>query len=141
MTGRRPAPGHEAADLPPPVSRLPEQEEKKSVIKFVFMINRIDGMTFEEFVDHHRNRHAPLFTSIPEAHQYVKKYTVSHPVPADGYPHPAYDGITEIWFDNWADHNAFFASANYKELVNPDESKFIDMDSVTAMVTEEKSIL
>ncbi|MEU6408103.1 EthD domain-containing protein [Microbispora sp. NPDC046933] len=111
------------------------------MIKFAFMINRIDGMTFEEFVEYHRNHHAPLFTSIPEARRHVKKYTVSHPVPADGYPSPPYDGLTEIWFESWADHDAFFASKNYKELVNPDESKFIDMDSVAVMVTEEKVVI
>ncbi|NJP15542.1 MULTISPECIES: EthD domain-containing protein [Streptomyces] len=111
------------------------------MIKFVFMINRLDGMTTEEFVEHHRNRHAPLFTSIPEARWYVRKYTVSHPVPAEGYPSPAYDGITEIWFDSWADHDAFFTSKNYTELVNPDESTFIDMKSVAVMVTEEKVVI
>ncbi|MEU7468492.1 EthD domain-containing protein [Streptomyces sp. NPDC044984] len=111
------------------------------MIKFAFMINRIDGMTFEEFVEHHRDRHAPLFTSIPEAQRYVKKYTVSHPVPAEGYPSPAYDGLTEIWFESWADHDAFFTSENYKELVNPDESKFIDLDSVAVMVTEERTVI
>jgi uncharacterized protein (TIGR02118 family) len=105
------------------------------------MINRVGGMTLEEFVDHHRNRHAPLFASIPEARQYVKRYTVSHPVPAEGHPGPAYDGITEIWFDSWADHDAFFASRNYRELVQPDESAFIDMDSVAVMVTEEKVVI
>lgn len=111
------------------------------MIKFAFMINRIDGMTFEEFVEHHRNHHAPLFASIPEAGRYVKKYTVSHPVPAQGYPGPAYDGLTEIWFESWADHDAFFASARYQELVNPDESTFIDMDSVAVMVTEERTVI
>lgn len=111
------------------------------MIKFAFMINRMDGMTFEEFVEHHRDRHAPLFTSIPEAGKYVKKYTVSHPVPAEGYPSPAYDGLTEIWFESWADHDAFFASENYKKLVNPDESRFIDMNSVAVMVTEERVVV
>lgn len=111
------------------------------MIKFAFMINRVAGMTFEEFVEHHRDRHAPLFTSIPEAQHYVKKYTVSHPIPAQGYPTPAYDGLTEIWFESWADHDAFFASKNYKELVNPDESRFIDMHSVAVMVTEERVVI
>ncbi|MFI0156274.1 EthD domain-containing protein [Streptomyces lydicus] len=111
------------------------------MIKFAFMINRIDGMTFAEFVDHHRDHHAPLFTSIPEARRYVKKYTVSHPIPAEGYPSPAYDGLTEIWFESWADHDAFFTSKNYKNLVNPDESKFIDMNTVAVMVTEERVVV
>lgn len=111
------------------------------MIKFAFMINRIDGMSRDEFVAYHREHHAPLFTSVPEARQYVRKYTVSHPVPAEGYPGPAYDGLTEIWFENWAAHDAFFASENYRTLVHPDEGRFIDMDTVAVMVTEERVVI
>ncbi|NRN65130.1 Ethyl tert-butyl ether degradation protein EthD [Kibdelosporangium sp. 4NS15] len=111
------------------------------MIKFAYLVNRREGMSFEQFVDYHRGHHAPLFTSIPEAQRYVKKYTVSHPVPAGTYPKPAYDGLTEIWFENWEDHNAFFASQNYRQLVNPDEAEFIDMDSVAIMVTEETTVI
>lgn len=111
------------------------------MIKFVYLIKRVEGMSIEEFVTHHRERHAPLFTSIPEAQQYVRRYTVSHPVPAASYPAPAYDGLTEIWFETWADHDAFFASENYREVVNPDEATFIDLASVATMVTEEKVIV
>lgn len=111
------------------------------MIKFVFLINRAEGMPFERFVAYHREHHAPLFTSIPEARRYVRKYTVSHPVPAENHPLPAYDGLTEIWFENWADHDAFFASENYQKLVHPDEAAFIDLDSVAVMVTEEKAVL
>ncbi|MYS04315.1 hypothetical protein GTW44_10295 [Streptomyces sp. SID8360] len=75
----------------------------------------------------------------PEAQQYVKKYPVSHPVSAESYPSPAYDGLTEIWFESCADHDAFFASKNYEELVNPDESTV--MHSVAVMVTEERVVL
>lgn len=111
------------------------------MIKFAYMINRVEGLSLERFIEYHREQHAPLFTSIPEARQYVKRYTVSHPVPAPQYPSPAYDGLTEIWFENWADHDAFFASANYKNLVNPDEAKFIDPSSVGIMVTDEKIVV
>lgn len=111
------------------------------MIKFVYMINKVEGMSTEAFVDHHRNRHAPLFTSIPEARQFVRKYTVSHPVAAEGYPAPAYDGLTEIWFDNWADHDALFKSENYINIVHPDESTFIDFNTVGIMVTEERTVI
>ncbi|MEU5924466.1 EthD domain-containing protein [Streptomyces antimycoticus] len=111
------------------------------MLKLIFMINRVEGMSYERFVEHHRNQHAPLFTSIPEAERYVRKYTVSHPVPAEYYPPRAYDGLTEIWFESWEDHDAFFASENYRTLVNPDEARFIDMDSVAVMVTEEKEVI
>ncbi|WP_261555443.1 EthD domain-containing protein [Frankia tisae] len=104
------------------------------------MINCVEGISFERFVEYHRDRHAPLFSSIPEVQRCVKKYTVSHPVPVEGYPSPAYDGLTEIWFESREDHNSFFASKNYKELVSPDEVKFIHMDSVAIMVTDEKVV-
>ncbi|WP_150252470.1 EthD domain-containing protein [Nocardiopsis deserti] len=107
------------------------------MIKFAFLINRLPGMTVEDFQRYHRDRHAPLFTSIPETEKYVRRYAVSHPVTADGYPEPAYDGLTEIWFDSWDDHDSFFASVNYKTKVNPDESKFIDLSNVGVMVTNE----
>lgn len=110
------------------------------MIKLAFLINRLPGMSVEDFQRHHRDSHAPLFTSIPEAETYVRKYTVSHPVPAPNYPEPAYDGLTEIWFDSWEDHDAFFASENYKTLVNPDEATFIDFSNVASMVTDEKVI-
>ena len=111
------------------------------MIKCAYLINRVPTMSVEAFVDHHRNTHAPLFTSIPEAARYVRRYTVSHPVPAPNYPLPAYDGLTEIWFDSWEDHDAFFASQNYLEKVKPDESTFIDFPTVGIMVTEERIVI
>ncbi len=111
------------------------------MIKFAYMINRIKGMGFEEFVAYHKGHHGPLFASIPECGEHVRRYTVSHPVAAGGYPAPAFDGLTEIWFDDWAAHDAFFTSRNYKETVNPDELKFIDTASVAIMVTEETIVV
>ncbi|MFD4640212.1 EthD domain-containing protein [Lentzea sp. NPDC058436] len=107
------------------------------MIKLAFLVNRVPGMSAEDFQRHHREVHAPLFTSIPEADRYVRRYTVSHPVAAENYPEPAHDGLTEIWFDTWADHDAFFASENYLSKVRPDEPNFIDFSTVGVMVTHE----
>ena len=104
------------------------------MVKFAYMINRVNGMSFEDFVDHHRNKHVPLFTSIPEAELYVRRYAVSHPIAAPDQPVPAYDGLTEIWFDSLADHETFFTSRNYLEKVRPDETWFT-LEGV--MVTDE----
>jgi uncharacterized protein (TIGR02118 family) len=108
------------------------------MIKFAYMINRLDGMRFEDFVDYHRNRHAPLFKSIPEAQRYVRRYAISHPVAAPNQPVPAYDGLTEIWFDSLADYEAFFTSNNYLEKVRPDETWFT-LEGV--MVTDELVVI
>jgi uncharacterized protein (TIGR02118 family) len=94
------------------------------MIKFAYMINRVDGMSVEEFIHHHRHLHVPLFTSIPEAALYVRRYAVSHPIAAPDQPAPTYDGLTEIWFDSLADYEAFFSSKNYLEKVRPDETWF-----------------
>ncbi|ONI78317.1 ethyl tert-butyl ether degradation protein EthD [Kribbella sp. ALI-6-A] len=111
------------------------------MIKFVYLVKRAEHLTFEEFVKYHRESHAPLFKSIPEAAKYVRRYTVSHPVPAEQYPAPGWDSVVEIWFDSWADHDAFFTSENYRTLVQPDESTFFVHADISVMVTEERVII
>ena len=110
------------------------------MVKFSFLIRRLPGLSFEAFVDHHKNKHAPLFTSIPEAQQYVRKYIITHAIEAPGFPEPLYDGITEIWFDSLDDFHAFFATENYRTKVHPDEGTFIDLTRVDVMVTNETVI-
>lgn len=112
--------------------------EEYKMIKFAYMINRLAGMSSEDFVDYHRNKHVPLFKSIPEAQLYVRRYAVSHPVAAPNQPAPTYDGLTEIWFDSLADYEAFFTSKNYLENVKPDETWFT-VEGV--MVTDELVVI
>jgi uncharacterized protein (TIGR02118 family) len=111
------------------------------MIKLTFMVKRRPGMTHDEFVDYHRNRHAPLFASIPESERYVRGYVISHPVPTDAYPEPEHDGMTEIWFDTWEDHDAFFSSQNYREIVHPDEPNLIIMDDGVILIAEETRVI
>ncbi|TCR03396.1 uncharacterized protein (TIGR02118 family) [Sphingobacterium sp. JUb78] len=108
-----------------------------NMLKFTFLIRKTTGMSKEDFIDYHRNHHAPLFMSIPESKQYVKKYVVSHPKIIEGFPLPAYDGITDIYFASMNDFNSFFASENYKQKVHPDESNFIDLNDVVTLVSDE----
>lgn len=97
-------------------------------------------MSREKFINYHKNNHAPLFSSIPEVKTYVKKYVVSHPEEIIGFPHPMYDGITDIYFDSLEDFNTFFASKNYIEKVHPDEGNFIDLENVVVLVSKETII-
>jgi len=111
------------------------------MLKFTFLIRKIAGMSRENFVDYHRNHHAPLFMSIPETKQYVKKYVVSHPETIEGFPTPAYDGITDIYFASMNDFNSFFSSENYKQKVRPDESNLVDLNNVVTLVSDELIIV
>lgn len=110
------------------------------MIKFAYLVHRLDGMTREAFIEHHRVNHAPLFKSIPEA-RHVRRYVISHPVAAPGYPEPNFDALTEIWFDSWEDHDAYFKSENYRTKVQPDEGTFVNLDSYEVMVTEERIVI
>jgi len=53
------------------------------MIKFTFLVQKLPGMSLEEFIDYHKNKHAPLFCSIPETELYVKKYVINHPIVAE----------------------------------------------------------
>jgi len=94
-------------------------------------------MSLEEFIDYHKNKHAPLFCSIPETELYVRKYVVNHPIVAEGFPNPLYDAIVEISFDSFEDFNTFFTSENYLTKVHPDEAKFFDTVNYIAMANHE----
>lgn len=112
------------------------------MLKFTFLIRRLEGMSREEFVNYHRNHHAPLFMSIPESAQYVKKYVVSHPVAEiAGFPAADYDAVTDIYFSSMDDFNTFFASDNYKLKVHPDEPNFFKLDEVVCLVCDEKTVV
>lgn len=111
------------------------------MLKFTFLINKVPQMSTGEFVNYHKNHHAPLFTSIPETAKYVRKYVVSHPVEVEGFPKPIYDGVTDIYFDSMQDFNSFFSSTNYLEKVNPDESNFITLNTVVALVSNETVVI
>lgn len=110
------------------------------MLKFTFLIRKLDDMSQEAFVDYHRNIHGPLFMSIPETTQYVKKYVVSHPVQVGDFPAPQYDAITDIYFSSLEDYHSFFASENYKTKVHPDEPNFFKLDEVVMFVCDEKIV-
>jgi uncharacterized protein (TIGR02118 family) len=110
------------------------------MIKFTFLIQKLPGMSREEFVDYHKNQHAPLFCSIPETALYVRKYVVNHPIIAEGFPDPLYDAVVEISFDSFADFNTFFNSENYLTKVHPDEPNFFDTANYIALANNETII-
>lgn len=110
------------------------------MLKFTFLISRVEGMTKEAFVHYHRHHHAPLFMSHPEAGKYVKKYVVSHPVEIAGLPAPEYDAVTDIYFASLEDYHTFFANEYYKQYIQPDEPKFFKYDGMVMLVTDEKIV-
>lgn len=113
------------------------------MIKFTILLRKRSDMTHDEFVAYHKINHAPLFKSLPEVQQHVRKYVQGHTldVALPGLPPPAYDGTTELWFDAVEDIAKVFAAPRYMELIRPDEEKFLDLHGCGFLVCTENEVI
>ncbi len=113
------------------------------MIKFTILLRKRADMTRDEFVSYHKNNHAVLFKSLPEVQQYVRKYIQGHTLPVElpGLPPPAYDGTTELWFDNVEDIAKVFTAPRYLELIWPDEEKFLNLHGCGFLVCTENEVI
>ena len=113
------------------------------MIKITILLRRKSGTSHDEFVSHHRNNHAPLFSSLPEVKQYVRRYVQCH-LTGDqlpGLPDNHIDGSTELWFDDLAALAGVFQSENYMTKVRPDEEKFLDLHACEFLVGAEHEVI
>ena len=113
------------------------------MIKFTILLRKRQDMSHEDFVEYHKTNHAPLFMSLPEVQQYVRRYVQGHTLPAElpGLPPPAYDGTTELWFDSVEDIAKVFTAPNYMAQIRPDEEKFLDLHGCGFLVCAENFVL
>jgi uncharacterized protein (TIGR02118 family) len=120
------------------------------VIKLVYCLRKRADVSAEEFHTYWREKHGPLVTSfvaIMRARRYVQSHTVATEL-NDAFRTsrglaPAYDGITEVWWDKEEDLIASMATDAgrdaYKALLD-DESKFIDFAQSSLFITRENLI-
>ena len=113
------------------------------MIKFTILLRRAPSLSRDEFVAYHRERHAPLFCALPEVRRHVRRYVQCHAVPASvpGLPPIAFDGITELWFDDVAGLEAVFTSEAYMETIRPDEARFLDLHACEFVLSTESVIV
>ena len=113
------------------------------MIKFTILLKRRSGTTHDEFVSYHKNTHAPLFTSLNEVKENVRRYVQCHSLQINmpGLPPEEYDGITELWFDDVASIGKVFNSERYLELIRPDEEKFLDLHGCGFLITAETLVI
>lgn len=100
-------------------------------------------MPHEEFVQYHREPYDPLFTSVSEGKQHVRRYVQCH-ANADtvsGLPDSRIDGTTELGFDDLAGLAAVFASQRNLELIRPDEQKFLGFVNCEYLVGTECPVI
>ncbi|MFD2936349.1 EthD domain-containing protein [Spirosoma flavum] len=109
------------------------------MVKFTILLRKRENLSHDEFVTYHKTKHAPLFNFLPEVQKYVRKYVQCHSlsVTLPGMPPPAYDGITELWFDDITDIGKVFTAERYMALIRPDEGKFLDLSGCGFLVSTE----
>ena len=112
------------------------------MIKFSILLRRRPGTTHAEFVAYHRDKHAPLFMSLPVVQDNVRRYVQQHTFGAalPGLPPTTIDGITELWFDDVAAIAAVFTAESYLHTVRPDEATFLDLERCEFIVSEEHPV-
>ena len=96
-------------------------------------------MTHQQFLAYWRDHHAPLFMEQPIVKKTVRRYTQSRTLaetPA-GLPSAPFDGIAQLWFDNPAGFVEYLQSPNYRDVIRPDENKFVDQTRVQFLFSEE----
>jgi hypothetical protein len=120
------------------------------MIKLVFCCRRKEGMSREEFQARWLDVHGPLVRKLREHLPMMKRYVQSHTLSdavneglrASRGTGQAYDGITEVWFEDLASmggdggESALAASQRLLE----DEGEFIDFANSNVFLTEEHEI-
>lgn len=109
------------------------------MIKFTILLKRRPTLSHEQFVAHHKDKHAALFMSMPVVQETVRRYVQQHalPVTLPGMPPVKYDGVTELWFDDIDALAKCFMDPEYLRVIRPDEESFLDVHGCDFIVSDE----
>ena len=120
------------------------------MIKLVYCVRRRDDWTFKAFSERWLKQHGPLVRRYAEAIR-ARRYVQSHLLVSDVNEQlrasrdmrPAYDGITEVWWDSLDDLTAGIATPEGQaagQALIDDEADFIDLKRSRIFLTEEHTI-
>lgn len=121
------------------------------MLKFVYCVRRRPEMSPEAFRKYWLENHGPLVRSYAtalKAKRYVQSHTLDNPLlnAAAQQPRgtkPAYDGITEVWWDSVEDLAAALQSPEGQEanrILAEDEARFCDLPNCSVFFTQEHTI-
>jgi hypothetical protein len=112
------------------------------MVKLFAVLRRNPEMTHQEFVDHWTGSHGPLIANEPTLARHIVRYEQHvrhHPGALSG--NKDIDGVTEQWFRSMDDFVGFMSEPKYAELIAPDEQRFLDMEHLEFIVTEDPIVV
>jgi uncharacterized protein (TIGR02118 family) len=102
------------------------------------------GITRNQFSDHWRNVHGPLFARFPDRERYLIRYVQHHLSSDSNYPVPAgceFDGFSEAWFTSAQAREEMFKTEYYLNTCYPDNDLFLDMKATRWVVFDEPNVV
>ena len=102
------------------------------MFKMIILAKRKSGMSLEAFRDYYETRHAPLALSISDK---MARYTRNYLTPLQPGAEPAYDVVTEVWFDSKEQFDRNFAelaaAPEKQQIIAQDEENLFDRSTIT----------
>ncbi|MGH7813631.1 MAG: EthD domain-containing protein [Candidatus Binataceae bacterium] len=107
------------------------------MIKLVYCVTKLPNLSAEEFHRYWRDVHGPIAARIPGVRKYVQSHAIDR---ALGGRMPSYDGVAELWFDDWGALERAMASPEVRAAIE-DERNFIDHSRTALFVAEEHRVV
>jgi uncharacterized protein (TIGR02118 family) len=105
------------------------------VVKVIVLLPRRGDMSPEAFGQYLRETHLPLVTKLPG----LRRLVVNWVLPDPNEPPPAYDAVSEDWFDDPAAMGAALASPE-GQAVAADVPNYLDLSRFALLVVEEEDV-
>ena len=112
------------------------------MVKMFAVLRRNPEMTREQFVEHWRGQHGPMIRNEPTLARHIVRYEQHvrlHNGSLSGTKD--IDGVAVQWFDSMDAFVGFMSEPKYAELIAPDEQRFLDMDRLEFIITEEPTVV
>jgi uncharacterized protein (TIGR02118 family) len=109
------------------------------VVKIFALDPKRPDLTVEQFHEHWRGPHAELALKIKTQRRYVQNHRL--PVEVPGLAPCPYEGIAEVWFDDYAAAASLATDPDYTEHARLDEPNFVDMEGLVFFPTGERVML
>lgn len=114
------------------------------MIKLICYVKRRPEMSREAFHDHWLNSHGPLIRDTPELAQHIVRYEQNHRTDSDSRrdgDEIGYAGATIQWFESMDSFGNFLREPAYKELIAPDEARFLDQGAFALIFSGEANVI
>jgi uncharacterized protein (TIGR02118 family) len=121
------------------------------MVKLIYCLKRLPGMSLEEFQKYWRENHGPLVRSFKDAmhlRRYVQSHTIIDPRMEEqrralGRPEP-FDGVAELWWDSVEEFAPAKRTPEREKsavALQQDEAKFIDFSRSPVWLSEEYPVI